>query len=162
MELLHGPLLKTSSRISAGVTSLLSKAHGRSHVAFGALRSLSAAPATGPLRVHPDNSRYFADGSQGPGGSFKASSIMASTPTALLLDEHTQNVLVKHNLCTPKSSRQGTNGITGKPMCVDADAVHSGAGEWGGASALRIRLAYYRRGSGGTIPDLWALPRSKR
>jgi hypothetical protein len=34
--------------------------------------ALSAAPAAGPLRVHPDNPRYFTDGTKGPDGSLRA------------------------------------------------------------------------------------------
>lgn len=32
----------------------------------------AAAPAKGPLRVHPDNPRYFTDGTKGPDGSLRA------------------------------------------------------------------------------------------
>jgi len=32
----------------------------------------SSRPASGPLRVHPTNPRYFTDGSRGPGGSLRA------------------------------------------------------------------------------------------
>ena len=120
------------------------------------------------------------------------------------LNENTRNVLVEHNLCTPKSARQGTNGITGNPMFVDAGkglywlraeslargkgaSVHAPATDfWGrsrpkdqpvdlGAMPFMPELAkpearqrfefgwaYYRHGSGGTIPDVWVLPSSQR
>ena len=32
----------------------------------------NAAPAKGPLRVHPENPRYFTDGMEGPHGSLRA------------------------------------------------------------------------------------------
>ena len=34
--------------------------------------SLKVTPAKGPLRVHPDNPRYFTDGTRAPDGSLKA------------------------------------------------------------------------------------------
>jgi pectate disaccharide-lyase len=118
----------------------------------------------------------------------------------IILNENTRNVLVEYNLCMPKSSRQGTNGITGNPMFVDAvkglfwlraESPARGKGSsaqapetdfWGrprpkhqpvdlGAMPFIPELAkaearqrfefgwaYYRHGSGGTIPDLWVLP----
>jgi len=118
----------------------------------------------------------------------------------LILAENTRNVLVEYNLCTPKSSRQGTNGCMGNPMFVDpgkglfwlradsparckgASAHASETDFWGrrrpkhqpvdlGAMPFIPELvkaearqrfefgwAYYRHGSGGTIPDLWVLP----
>ena len=33
---------------------------------------VTAAPAAGPLRVHPNNPRYFTDGSRAPDGALKA------------------------------------------------------------------------------------------
>ena len=39
---------------------------------FVMLTALGAAPATGPLRVHPDNPLYFTDGRKGPDGSPRA------------------------------------------------------------------------------------------
>ncbi|MBM3494315.1 MAG: hypothetical protein FJX72_08345, partial [Armatimonadetes bacterium] len=42
-------------------------------------------PATGPLRIHPTNPRYFTDGSHGPGGTLKA---------VLLTGSHTWDNLV--------------------------------------------------------------------
>ena len=122
----------------------------------------------------------------------------------LVLDENTRDVLVDYNLCSPKSARQGTHGITGNPMFVDAGkglywlraeslargkgaSVHAPATDfWGrsrpkdqpvdlGAMPFMPELAkpearqrfefgwaYYRHGSGGTIPDVWVLPSSKR
>lgn len=46
---------------------------------------LAAAPATGPLRVHPENPRYFTDGVKLPNGSFRA---------VYLTGAHTWNNLV--------------------------------------------------------------------
>ena len=37
-----------------------------------ALAALNAAPAAGPLRVHPQNPRYFTDGTTNADGSLKA------------------------------------------------------------------------------------------
>lgn len=39
---------------------------------FVTASTLAAAPAAGPLRVHPDNPRYFTDGTKNPDGSLKA------------------------------------------------------------------------------------------
>ena len=47
--------------------------------------ALVAAPATGPLMIHPDNPRYFADGTKSPDGSLKA---------VYLTGAHTWNNLV--------------------------------------------------------------------
>ena len=41
----------------------LSKVVLMSAILFFAVTALTAAPATGPLRVHPTNPRYFTDGS---------------------------------------------------------------------------------------------------
>lgn len=120
----------------------------------------------------------------------------------LVLDENTRNVRVDSNFCTPKSSRQGANGLTGDPMFVDAgkglfwlraESPARGRGSsahapetdfWGhrrsqgrpvdlGAmpflpelthpearQRFEVGWAYYRHGSGGTLPDLWRLPTS--
>jgi len=43
-----------------------------SAILFLAVTALSAAPVTGPLRVHPTNPRYFTDGTKNADGSLKA------------------------------------------------------------------------------------------
>jgi hypothetical protein len=52
---------------------------------FGAAASLPGAPATGPLRIHPENPRYFTDGTKIRDGSLKA---------VYLTGAHTWNNLV--------------------------------------------------------------------
>ena len=126
--------------------------------------------------------------------------LFGSQDDPIVLDNNTRSVLVEYNLCTPKSSRQETNGITGNPMFVDVGkglfwlraespargkGAHAHAPEtdfWGrsrpkdqlmdlGAMPFNPDLAkaearhrfefgwaYYRHGSGGTIPDFWVLP----
>src|SRR5688572_13131607 len=44
------------------------------------------APAKGPLRVHPENGRYFTDGTTLPDGSFKAVYLTGSHTWANLID----------------------------------------------------------------------------
>ncbi len=48
--------------------------------------SLWAAPATGPLRIHPANPRYFTDGAKSPDGSLKAVYLTGSHTWANLID----------------------------------------------------------------------------
>ena len=126
--------------------------------------------------------------------------LVAGEDEPIFLDEHTRNVRVEYNLCTPKSAHQATNGITANPMFVDAskglfwlraDSPARGRGWpghaptsdfWGRPRAqdrppdlgampfipelaepearqrFEFGWAYYRHGSGGTIPDLWLLP----
>lgn len=54
-------------------------------VTFLASASADDSPARGPLRVHPDNPRYFTDGERGPSGTLRA---------VLLTGAHTWNSLV--------------------------------------------------------------------
>jgi hypothetical protein len=53
---------------------------------FLSLTALNAAPATGPLRTHPANSRYFTDGTTNSGGSLKAVYLTGSHTWASLQD----------------------------------------------------------------------------
>ena len=53
-------------------------------VSLGAASPPDATPAKGPLRVHPDNPRYFTDGTKAPDGSLK---------TVYLTGSHTWNNL---------------------------------------------------------------------
>lgn len=75
MNIVH--LLKTRLAVShtALATALISALH----------LTLPAASATGPLRVHPDNPRYFTDGAKQPDGKPRA---------VLLTGAHTWNNLV--------------------------------------------------------------------
>lgn len=46
----------------------------------------AAQPAQGPLRIHPENPRYFTDGTRGPGGPLKAIYLTGSHTWANLID----------------------------------------------------------------------------
>lgn len=50
--------------------------------------TIAAAPATGPLRVHPTNPRYFTDGTKTPDGSLKAVYLTGSHTWGNLADGH--------------------------------------------------------------------------
>src|SRR5687768_2328977 len=68
-----------------------------------------AAPAIGPLMVHPANPRYFTDGTKGPDGQLKAVYLTGSHTWSNLMDrgandpppvfdfEQYLNLLEKHN-----------------------------------------------------------------
>ena len=49
-------------------------------------RSFAAAPATGPLRVHPQNPRYFTDGSKNTAGALRVVYLTGSHTWANLID----------------------------------------------------------------------------
>lgn len=55
-------------------------------VVFSACFAVIATPATGPLKVHPDNPRYFTDGTQGPDGRPKAVYLTGSHTWTNLID----------------------------------------------------------------------------
>jgi len=64
----------------------LSKVVLTSAILFLAVTALTAAPVTGPLRVHPTNARYFTDGTRNPDGSLKAVYLTGSHTWANLID----------------------------------------------------------------------------
>lgn len=55
-------------------------------VGFAWPQVITAAPAAGPLRIHPENPRYFTDGSKLPGGSLRAVYLTGSHPWNNLVD----------------------------------------------------------------------------
>src|SRR5688572_13305212 len=53
---------------------------------FSVCLAVIAAPATGPLKVHPDNPRYFTDGAKSPDGRLKAVYLAGSHTWPNLMD----------------------------------------------------------------------------
>lgn len=86
----------SASRGQAALQTFIS-ASGRAGLLVGTalcflvLKS-TAAPATGPLRAHPDNPRYFTDGTRLPGGALRA---------VYLTGSHTWNNLVDMGRSNP-------------------------------------------------------------
>jgi len=83
------PIIKRRFRENLLEETLMHATGTTSRICLGTLLALAvmaqAGPARGPLRVHPENPRYFTDGTKGPDGSWRA---------VYLTGAHTWNNLV--------------------------------------------------------------------